>query len=108
MLRTWLPLSLALGALACGGGTSPSPTNGTEGAGDATRGGDAAASTDGLHRFCPAEGCATGQECVTANSPEGELSTCEIRCTSHAECPDGLRCNLPPVLPDSLVHVCVD
>ena len=61
-------------------------------------------STQGLGQECPIEGCAEGQECVTANG----LSTCEIRCESDAECPERHRCNLPPILPGSLPNVCVE
>lgn len=65
------------------------------------------ASTDGLGGTCPATGCNPGQECVTAPGPGGDTSTCEIKCTTNAECPFGLRCNLPPILPDSLVNTCI-
>lgn len=66
------------------------------------------AETAGLHAICPASGCAAGQECITAPGPGGSTSTCEIRCAKDAECPSGLRCNLPPVVPDSLVNTCVE
>lgn len=61
-------------------------------------------STDGLGQECPIEGCAEGQECVTANG----LSTCEIPCDSDEDCPEAHRCNLPPILPGSLPNVCVE
>ncbi|MFN7132957.1 MAG: hypothetical protein ACK4N5_12820 [Myxococcales bacterium] len=63
--------------------------------------------TTGLGRACPAEGCAAGQTCVTAAGPGGETRTCEITCGSDGECPEGHRCNRPPVVPDSIPNVCV-
>jgi hypothetical protein len=99
MTKIVLLLAAALSAVACGASSDDStPVVAPK----------SDASTAGIGRECPTDGCAKGQECVTANGPEGELSTCEIRCTSNAECPEGLRCNLPPVLPDSLVNVCVE
>jgi hypothetical protein len=100
MIRT-VALPFAFAVAACGGDNAPN-TN------DATDSGASGASTVGIGHECPTEGCAEGQECVTANGADGELSTCEIRCTSDAQCPGALRCNVPPVLPDSLVNVCVE
>jgi hypothetical protein len=63
-------------------------------------------STDGLGRVCPASGCAPGQECVTGIGPNADISTCQIRCQSDADCPKGTECQLPPVLPDALSNIC--
>jgi hypothetical protein len=104
LLLTSIALAYAF-ALACGGeATDSTPTPGATPTPD--RSGDAA--LEGLHRLCPDAGCAPGLECVTAAGPEGELSTCEIRCEDDVGCPDGLRCNLPPVVPDSLPYICVE
>ncbi|MFU8804179.1 MAG: hypothetical protein ACNA8W_10250 [Bradymonadaceae bacterium] len=65
-------------------------------------------STEGLHRFCPDDDCAAGQECITAASPEGDLSTCEIRCDGDGDCPEGYVCDLPPVVPGALPNTCVE
>jgi hypothetical protein len=102
--RPLLLTSIALAfAFACGGeATEPTPTPTST----PDRSGDAA--PEGLHRLCPDAGCVPGLECVTAAGPEGELSTCEIRCEDDVACPDGLRCNLPPVVPDSLPYICVE
>lgn len=63
--------------------------------------------TQGLDDPCPAQGCATGQVCMTAAAPGGETRTCEIQCNAHSDCPRQLRCNLPPIVPDSLANVCI-
>ncbi|WP_243338198.1 hypothetical protein [Anaeromyxobacter soli] len=52
----------------------------------------------GLHEPCPETGCATGQTCVEycgiAGCGPGKptFRTCEIRCETSAECPQGLTC----------------
>ncbi len=63
-------------------------------------------SVDGLHQECPDDGCAEGQTCVTAESPQGAISTCEIPCEADGDCPEGYRCRTPPVLPGELSDVC--
>jgi hypothetical protein len=51
--------------------------------------------------------CLAGQVCITAASPGDSTSTCELSCTKNEDCPEGFRCNLPPLVPDSLGNVCV-
>jgi hypothetical protein len=65
-------------------------------------------STTGIGEPCPGSGCAEGQDCVTAPGPGGETSTCEIRCDADRDCPENWKCNLPPVVPDSIPDVCVE
>ncbi len=66
--------------------------------------------TANLHQECePGEGeCAEGQVCGLSNSVEGQITSCEIVCDGDFDCPEGTRCNLPPILPDSLLNTCVD
>ena len=64
-------------------------------------------STQGLAQPCPAQGCSTGQVCMTAAAPGGETRTCEIQCNADSNCPRQLLCNLPPIVPDSLANVCI-
>jgi hypothetical protein len=66
-----------------------------------------AASTTELHRDCTDAGCASGQQCISAAAPGGATMTCEIRCTTDGECAATHRCNVPPVVPDSIPNVCV-
>ena len=102
---TWAA-GIVIGACAlaaCSGESTkdPAPDAGSD------SGAPSGASTEGLGSTCTSTGCKPGQECVTASAPGGSTSTCEIKCSSNAECPDGFRCNLPPVVPDSLVNTCV-
>ncbi len=62
--------------------------------------------TVGLHQSCPTSGCATGQECVQAAQPGGSTKSCEIKCTENADCPEGMACSLPPLLPDTTPYIC--
>jgi hypothetical protein len=62
----------------------------------------------GLHKECPADGCLPGQQCVTAAAPGGETRSCEIHCDASSDCPQAMRCNLPPIVPDSIPNVCVE
>jgi hypothetical protein len=81
--------SLVIAAInACGGGNSGTFT------------------TAGLGQTCPEIGCAQGQECVKAAVPGGATKTCEIKCSRDSDCPQGHKCNLPPVAPDSLSQTC--
>ena len=99
-------LATAFVIAACGSTSGPAPGNaGTDGNAD---GGGTSASTAGLHGACPAGGCASGQTCLSAPGPGGGTSTCEFRCASAADCPHALRCNLPPIAPDSLVNTCIE
>lgn len=64
----------ALGALAwalgCGGGVAPS--------------------AERLHSDCSGASCAPGQSCMTYTGFTGQpLHTCEIPCTTEADCPPG-------------------
>lgn len=61
---------------------------------------------EGIHQTCPTSGCLSGQTCVEAAGAGGTTKTCEIRCTKDSECPEGTKCNLPPVLPDSIPNTC--
>lgn len=63
-------------------------------------------STAGLGQECPQTGCAQGQQCVEAAAAGGATRTCEIKCANDADCPEGTRCNLPPVVPDSIPNTC--
>jgi hypothetical protein len=65
-------------------------------------------SSDGVGQSCPISGCAEGQDCVTAAGPGGDTSTCEIKCDTDGDCPESWRCNLPPIVPDSIPDVCVE
>jgi hypothetical protein len=67
---------------------------------------DAARNVDTLHRMCPADGCAPGQTCVAAH--DGSGGYCEIECGSDTDCPSSHRCNLPPVIPDTVPNVCIE
>ncbi|WP_242345505.1 hypothetical protein [Anaeromyxobacter terrae] len=72
------------GGSAVPGGTAPSETR--------------QASAAGLHEPCPETGCATGQRCVEYCGIAGcgpgrpTFRTCEIRCETSADCPQGYAC----------------
>ncbi len=68
---------------------------------------DVSANITDLHRPCPEHGCAAGQTCMRGAGPEG-FATCEIPCASDTDCPSGLRCELPPVVPGSLANICTE
>jgi hypothetical protein len=104
-----------LGSIAAMGACAAASRDGADAAETHKPGGDAGGDADtadidrtGLHQSCPDAGCAEGQECVSAPSPEGTTSTCEIPCEGDAECPEAMRCNVPPALPDTILDVCVD
>lgn len=105
-------IACAWGLTGCDDTSSPSKPSDTSKPSDASTPSDADSgstnpvSSAGVGRPCDGGACPKGQECVTGEFEN--LSTCEIRCTSEDECPEGLRCNLPPILPDSLPNVCVD
>jgi len=65
-------------------------------------------STSGLGKTCPASGCEDGQDCITASGPGGYTYTCEIKCDGNQDCPEKWKCNIPPVLPDSIPNVCIE
>lgn len=59
----------------------------------------------GRTESCLVRACRTGLECITWSHIGRRVSSCEISCRSHQDCPAGLICNLLP-LPDSLGKVC--
>ena len=98
-VRSWCVGSLLSGALACGGG-------GGDGTQDSS-GNRPLISTEGLDGPCEAGQCRPGQDCVTANGPDGASNTtCQILCQSDSQCPQDLRCNVLPA-DDSIPNVCV-
>lgn len=68
------------------------------------------ASTVGLGEDCTDDAeCAEGQSCHSYahhECPDAQCRTCEVTCTGHSDCPAGLRCNLPPLVPDTVPNVC--
>jgi hypothetical protein len=83
--------ALALGACARRGAAAPAATASAASEVPPT-------SAAGLHEPCPETGCATGQTCVEYCGIAGcgpgrpTFRTCEIRCETSAECPEGHAC----------------
>ncbi len=66
-------------------------------------------STDGLGTDCAEAECADGQTCHSYahfECADASCQTCEIACDADSDCPEGLACNLPPVVPDSIPNIC--
>ncbi len=108
-MRTSLLLLLlvAIGCSSEDGSTNQGSTNDTTpGAGGTGAESRSTASTTGLGQTCPAAGCASGQTCMSNTGPEGTTETCEIKCEKESDCPTGTKCQLPPLLPDSIPNVC--
>ncbi len=95
-----LSVALAVASLSLGGACARrGAKNASPAAPGATASSEARpAPAAGLHEPCPAVGCATGQTCVEYCGIAGcgpgrpTFRTCEIRCDTSAECPQGYAC----------------
>lgn len=105
--------SLVLGGIglaACGGSAEPivadaavTEADATE-AGTGTEAGARPAISATLHRDCADGGaCSASEQCETRSHSEGATVTCEIRCASDADCPQGHRCHTAPCVPGDVM-----
>lgn len=62
----------------------------------------------GLHEDCSDSACLTGQDCITVAGAGGDTHTCEINCEADSDCPQEMKCNLAPIVPDSIEKTCID